>query len=44
MSNYILHQFGGLHKLWDTPPLPHKFVDFQIYAADFIFICLLWNL
>lgn len=25
-------------------PLPHKFVDFQIYAADFIFICLLWNL
>ena len=19
LSNFILHQFGGLHKLWDTP-------------------------
>ena len=19
LSNFILHQFGGLHKLWDAP-------------------------
>ena len=24
LSNFILHQFGGLHKLWDTPIL-HQF-------------------
>ena len=25
LSNFILHQFGGLHKLWDTP-----FVSFRV--------------
>ncbi|RGG02233.1 hypothetical protein DW977_05610, partial [Ruminococcus sp. AM49-10BH] len=24
LSNFILHQFGGLHKLWDAPPLFDK--------------------
>ena len=24
LSNFILHQFGGLHKLWDAPGRAHR--------------------
>ena len=46
ICNYsqILYQFLTFTQNLKRSPLPHKFVDFQIYATDFIFICLLWNL
>ena len=30
LSNYILHQFEGLHKLWDTPFLAGKYLTFYL--------------
>ncbi|MEQ2580048.1 hypothetical protein, partial [Hominiventricola aquisgranensis] len=37
LSNFILHQFGGLHKLWDTPDLSayanRAFEKLKMYAS-----------
>lgn len=34
--NYILHQFGGLHKLWDSPYILHiiKFLCIINHLSD----------
>ena len=30
LCNFILHQLGGLHKLWDTPNAANALADFCI--------------
>ena len=35
LSNFILHQFGGLHKLWDTLKCNHLYIFDNIIDAFF---------
>ena len=36
LSNFILHQFGGLHKLWDTPIIENKKISIELKEGIFM--------
>ncbi|MBO5174939.1 MAG: hypothetical protein J6B84_07355, partial [Eubacterium sp.] len=38
LSNYILHQFEGLHKLWDTPHFSEKQFTLSHHNVLFVII------